>query len=108
MTIPPEEYEDYLWEVYKEEDFPKPRNFIGMTKKLPESEMEKLIYANTDVDDNDLAELAQARALAVQNFLVESGQLLQERIFLKKPDITSAPEEEMATRARAELGATVK
>ncbi len=108
VVVPTEEYADYLWDVYKDEDFPKPRNFIGMTKKLPEKEMEKLIYSNTEVDDNDLAELAQARALAVQNFLIGRGQLPQERIFLKEPDITSAPGEETATHARVELGASVK
>ncbi|NIP49115.1 MAG: DUF748 domain-containing protein, partial [Phycisphaerae bacterium] len=108
VVVSPEEYADYLWEVYKDEDFPKPRNFIGMTKKLPESEMEKLIYANTEVDDHDLEGLAQARALAVQNFLIEQGQLEKKRVFLKKPDITTAPDEETATRARAELGASVK
>ncbi len=108
VVVPAEEYADYLWDVYKEEDFPKPRNFIGMTKKLPESEMKKLIYANTEVDDNDLAELALARALAVQNFFIERGQLPHERIFLKEPDITSAPDEETATRARVQFGVSVK
>lgn len=108
LTVPDEEYADYLWEAYRETDFPKPRNFIGMTKKLPAAEMEKLIYANTDVTADDLALLAEARATAVQNFLIEQGQLEQERIFLKKPDITAAPDQETANRARAELGAAVR
>jgi uncharacterized protein involved in outer membrane biogenesis len=108
VTISTEEYADYLWQVYKKADFPKPRSFIGMTKKLPETEMEKLIYTNTPVTQDHLADLAQARALAVQNFLVEEGQLERERIFLKKPDITAAAEQETTYRARVELGATVR
>jgi hypothetical protein len=108
VTIPAKDYPDYLWQVYRKEDFPKPRNFIGMTKKLPAAEMEKLIYANTEVGEDQLAELAQARALAVQNFLVEDGQLAAERIFLKEPDITAAPDQDTAYRARVELGATVR
>ena len=108
VEIPVEEYADYLWQVYREKDFPKPRNFIGMTKKLPESEMEKLIYANTEVNEEVLGKLAQARALAVQNFLAEDGQLPKERIFLKEPDITMAPDEATDNRARVELGASVQ
>ena len=76
-----------------------------MTKRLPDSEMEKLIYANTEVSAEDLGKLALARALAVQSFLTADGQLPKERIFLIEPDITTAPDEEGATRARVELGA---
>ena len=102
VTVSDEEYADYLWQVYRDKDFPKPRNFIGMTKKLPASEMEKLIYANTEVNAEALGKLARARAQAVQNFLTEDGQLPKDRIFLKEPDITSAPDEETANRARVE------
>ncbi len=108
VKVSAEEYADYLWQVYREKDFPKPRNFIGMTKKLPESEMEKLIYANTEVDEEVLGKLARERAFAVQNFLSEEGQLPKERIFLKEPDITAAPDKETTTRARVELGASVQ
>ncbi|MEN8686146.1 MAG: DUF748 domain-containing protein [Desulfuromonadales bacterium] len=107
VTVSDEEYADYLWQVYRDKDFPKPRNFIGLTKQLPASEMEKLIYANTEVNAEVLGKLAQARALAVQNFLTEDGQLPKDRIFLKEPDITSAPDEATANRARVELGAAV-
>jgi hypothetical protein len=108
VVLPAEEYDEYLWQVYRKADFPKPRNFIGMTKKIPATEMEKLIYTNTTVTEDDLVELAQARAMAVQNFLIEKGELEPERIFLKKPDITSDPEQETTYRARVELGATVR
>ncbi len=108
VIVPVEEYADYLWQVYRKATFPKPRNFIGMTKKLPGTEMEKLIYAHTPATQNHLGDLAQARAMAVQKFLVEKGQLTQERIFLKEPDITAAPDHETTYRARVELGATVR
>jgi len=107
VVVPVEEYDEYLWQVYRKTDFPKPSNFIGMTKKLPSPEMEKLIYTNTEVTTDDLAELAQARALAVKRYLIEEGQLEPERIFLKEPDITESPEDETTYRARVELGATV-
>jgi hypothetical protein len=108
VAVPTEEYADYLWQVYRKADFPKPRNFIGITKKLPESEMEKLIYANTLVTQDNLSGLAQARAMAVQSFLIEKGQLSPGRLFLKKSDITTAPDQETTYRARVELSATVR
>ncbi len=108
VVVPAEEYDAYLWQVYRKADFPKPRNFIGMTQKLSPAEMEKLIYTNTEVTPNDLAELAQDRALAVQRFLIDKGQLAQARIFIKKPDITAPPDEETSHRARVELDATVR
>jgi uncharacterized protein involved in outer membrane biogenesis len=107
IELPVGSYADYLWQVYREEKFPKPRNFIGMTKKLPEAEMEKLIYANTPVKQQQLEQLALKRAQAVQNFLIEQGKLAGERVFLKKPDISAAPDAETAVRARVELGASV-
>jgi hypothetical protein len=70
--------------------------------------MEKLIYTNTTVTDNDLAELAQARALGVQNFLIKEGQLAQERIFLQESDITTVPDKENLSRARVEFGVAVR
>ncbi len=108
VIVSDEEYANYLWEVYREADFPKPRNFVGMTKKLPVSEMEKLIYTNTTVTGNDLAALAQARSLTVQNFLIGQGKLAQERIFLQEADITSVPDKETASRARVEFGVAVR
>lgn len=108
ITLTEEEYAESLWDVYRDKDFPKPRNFIGLVKKLPVAEMEKLILTNTEVTDADLARLARDRALAVQSFLVEQGQLSKSRVFLKEPDITAVPEGQEATRARVELGASVQ
>lgn len=107
LEIPAEEYADYLWEVYSEADFPKPRNFIGMTKKLPVAEMEKLLYANTAVDQNTLGQLAMARAIAVQNYLTVTAGLARERVFLTSPDLSVTSEQKGTTQARVELGTTV-
>ncbi len=108
VVIPAEEYGDYLWQVYREADFPKPRSFIGMTKKLPVAEMEKLIYTNTPVTDEQLSSLAQARARAVQNFLVEKGLLASKRIFLTKPDQKTQADQESVSQARVGLSVQVR
>jgi uncharacterized protein involved in outer membrane biogenesis len=108
IVVTDEEYPDYLWQVYKEAPFPKPRNFIGMTKELPPQEMEKLIYANTPVGPEQLEQLAQTRALVVQNILIEQGGLPRERVFLTKPDIMTEPGQEGGSRSRVEFGITVR
>lgn len=62
IALNEEEYERYLTMVYKETDFEKPKNFIGLTKSLPVAEMEQLILTHTQIGDNELHALAQNRA----------------------------------------------
>ena len=69
VTIEPDEYDKYLYKAYKAADFAKPRDFMGMTKKLPSDEMKKLMLANVKVNDADLKHLAEARAKAVAAYL---------------------------------------
>ncbi|MRR55211.1 MAG: DUF748 domain-containing protein [Deltaproteobacteria bacterium] len=106
--ILPAEYSNYLKIVYRKEKFPKPRNLIGMQKDLPDSEMKKLIFANTTVGDAELRKLAEERAGVVRNFLTEEGKLNQEKVFLKSDDIYKAPGEKGKPASRVEFGALVK
>jgi len=82
VTVTPEEYPLFLKRAYAAEKFPKPRNFIGMAKTLPPSEMEKLMLDNLEVTDEDLQSLAAERAQAVLGYLLQSGQIPPERIFI--------------------------
>jgi hypothetical protein len=91
VVVDAKEYPVYLKKAYREEKFPKPRNFIGMVKDLPVPEMEKLMYTHIQVTDGDLRLLAQRRANAVKDHLVASKQVEPERIFLVEPK-TLAPE----------------
>ncbi len=104
----PEEYSAALWEVYKQADFPKPRNFLGMIKHLPDEELEKLIYTNTEAGPEELARLAQLRAQAVRNYLVDQAEVPPERVFLTAPDHKQPPERMDAARSRVEFGVAVK
>ncbi len=82
MTLTPEEYSKYLEIAYKKETFEKPRNVIGLAKSLPNAEMEQLILAHTVITANDLQALAENRASAARNWLVEKGEISSERIFI--------------------------
>ena len=77
----------YLKEVYRKEDFPKPRNVIGLLKDLPDEEMEKLILTHTVIGTAQLSELAWARSAAVKNELVKQNGLPAERIFQNNVEI---------------------
>ena len=82
VSVTPQEYPVYLKQAYKAEKFPKPRNIVGMAKDLPVPEMEKLMLTNLKVTDDDLKALSQERARAVRNYLLQSQQITEERIFI--------------------------
>ncbi len=98
VSINPEEYPQYLTRVYEEADFPRPRNFIGMLKKLPVAEMQKLLLSNIVVEAEQLQGLAQARALSVRDALLAANPELKPRIFLKTVDIYQPPKDGQASR----------
>ena len=63
ITVSDEEYPALLERVYRAEKFPKPRNMVGMVKGLPVEEMEKLMLANSIVDEEDLRQLGERLSL---------------------------------------------
>ena len=108
VQVSDEEYPALLERVYRAEKFPKPRNVVGMVKTLPVEEMEKLILANSTVDEEDLLNLGDRRAKAVRDWLIEH-QVEGERIFLRptQPAASAAkadvPDEKKAKAARADF-----
>ncbi|WP_332675019.1 DUF748 domain-containing protein [Aromatoleum sp.] len=98
VVIGPEEYAKWLERVYRDADFERPRNMIGLLKDLPPAEMEALILANTFVDDEGLRRLAQRRAQAAKTALLEKGQIPAERIFLLAPKVEAGEGEGGAGR----------
>jgi len=88
ITIEPEEYEALLKKAYKTAEFEKPKNVLGLNKRLPSEEMEKLLHDHIVITDDDLRLLAIERANAVKSFLVDSGPVEPERIFIVEPAMT--------------------
>jgi hypothetical protein len=101
VAVDAKEYPQYLKKAYREEKFPKPRNFIGMLKDLPVPEMEKLMYTHLEVTDDDLRLLAQRRANAVKDFLLASRQVEPERVFLVEPKTLAPGKKENQKDSRA-------
>ncbi len=103
IVVTPEEYPRYLKKAYKAEKFPKPRNFIGFAKDLPVPEMEKLMLTNLKVTDEDLRELAGERVRAVRDYLLQSGKVEAERLFVVEGKTLSGEKKEGAKDSRVDF-----
>jgi len=100
VEVSANEYPVLLERVYRSEKFPKPRNLVGMVKGLPAEEMEKLILANSSVDDEDLRDLADRRAKTVRDWLISRG-LPSDRLFLLPVQLLGAKDQsESGVQAR--------
>ncbi|MFM9882763.1 MAG: DUF748 domain-containing protein [Burkholderiales bacterium] len=101
ITIEPAEYSRWLTQVYRAADFQRPRNAIGILRDLPVPEMEAMVLANTPVTDDDLRQLALQRAQHAKDYLVDTGQIPPERIFIvsTKADADDANDKGKPTRA---------
>ncbi len=103
VKIEPTEYEKYLTMAYKEEKFPKPRNILGIPKKLPVPEMEKLILTHIEIKESDLRNLAIQRATKVKDAILKSGKIEPERIFIIESRSLEPEKKENLKNSRVEL-----
>jgi len=95
------EFEDYLWRAYKEAPLAgKKKNFIGLVKKIPPAEQERLLRQSLKIDNDDLVVLARQRARVVMRYLAEKGPVEPSRLFLVDPVISDSGE---AAGRRVEL-----
>ena len=91
VTIDADEREALIADVYDEEKIPdKPRNFLGIAKKIPSAEMERLILGTIKVEEEDLRRLANDRASAIRDHLASRGNVPTERIFVVAPKLEAS------------------
>jgi hypothetical protein len=96
LTIPAAERDALLAKAYAGAKFPKPKNGLGLEKSVPPSEQEKLMLANTRVEDDELRDLALRRATVVQAALTKAAPETRARLFMVAPKV-------VATGPRVEL-----
>jgi len=89
VVVEPAEYEKYLRAAYAEAKLDKPRNALGLPKTLPAEEMEALLLANAQVGEDELRLLANARAQAAKEWLVEKGKIAADRVFIIAPRLSA-------------------
>ncbi|MGF6446378.1 DUF748 domain-containing protein [Paraburkholderia youngii] len=102
VTVDQKDYEKYLTKAYKSSDFKKPRNFIGMTKTLPDDDMKSALAANAPIDDASLRQLAQQRAQSVQQYL--EGKIDSSRVFIVAPKMNADDIKDKGTTTRVDFG----
>ncbi len=77
----------YLEDVYDDTDIKdKPRNFVGMAKSVPAEQMESMLRGVAPVGDEQLRQLADARAQAVYEKL-QAQEGLADRVFIIAPQL---------------------
>lgn len=101
ITITPQEYPALLKRVYKDADFKKPRNMVGLQKDIPIEEMENLLSTNATVSDDDLNSLANRRAQAVKDWLMGEGKVPDTRIFILSSKSGNQGAKDDAAKAKA-------
>lgn len=105
VSITPEEYEDVLFEVYKEEPDPegvRPTTLF-VTDRQPVEFMEQFVKERIVVTRQDLDELARRRAATVKEYISFAAPLLAMRIYLLDKR-TDASAKEGVPDHRADLG----
>lgn len=103
VQIEAQDYEKYLKRAYRREKFPKPTNFIGLTKDLPAPEMEKLMLTHIEITVGDLRTLASERAMKVREEILKSGKVEPERVFIVEPKSLAPEKTEKLRNSRVEL-----
>ncbi len=103
VVIGRDEFEKLLFQAYKKADFPKEKHFLGMVRKLPAPELEKLLRANITVTGEDLRSLAGRRAEAVKEYILGSGKVDPARVFIRWPKSLTPEKKEGAGESRVEF-----
>jgi hypothetical protein len=103
IEIKPEEYEKYLWRAYKRAEFPKEKTMLRLTRKLPAEDMKRLMLEHIVITDDDLRVLADERSKSVKDYILSTGKVEPERVFIVWPDSIKAGEKEGVERSRVEF-----
>ncbi|HEU4777551.1 MAG TPA: DUF748 domain-containing protein, partial [Telluria sp.] len=82
VVVGKDEYPALLARAFKAETFKKPRNAIGLQKALPQAEMEQMMIANVQIGSDDLQALARRRSQAAKDWLMKTGQVPDDRIYI--------------------------
>jgi len=103
MSIASDEYEKYLWEAYKSAPFEKPKLLMTVTKKIPKEEQEAALKNHIKIYDSDFRNLSEKRINLVRDYLIETGRVEPERVFLLSPIIKEVFEDKEKNNRKVEL-----
>jgi uncharacterized protein involved in outer membrane biogenesis len=102
LTLTPDEYQRYLRKVYRQADFAKPKNAIGLTKSQPSEDMQQWLASHMPVDAAALKALAERRADAVRQAL--ASKLDPTRLSLQAPKLDAGGIDDQGKSTRVDFG----
>jgi hypothetical protein len=102
VTVASNEYQKYLVKAYKDADFKKPRNFVGLTKTLPDDDMKSALAEHAPVNDASLRDLAQQRAQSAQQYF--EGKIDSSRVFIVAPKLDAQGIKDKGATTRVDFG----
>ena len=102
VTIDPKDYDKYLAKAYKDADFKKPRNFVGLTKSLPDDDMKNALAEHAPINDASYRDLAQERAQSVQQYF--DGKIDSSRVFIVAPKLDAQGIKDKGASTRVDFG----
>jgi hypothetical protein len=102
IPISADEYSKFLTKAYKNADFKKPRNLIGMTKTVSDADMKAALAEHAPVDEGALGALAQRRASVVKQYF--EGKIDSKRIFIVAPHLNAEGIKDKGASTRVDFG----
>jgi Domain of Unknown Function (DUF748) len=102
VKVDQKDYDKYLTKAYKDADFKKPRNFVGLTKSLPDDDMKSALAEHAPINDASYRDLAQQRAQSVQQYL--EGKIDSSRVFIVAPKLDAQGIKDKGTTTRVDFG----
>ena len=103
VVVPPAEVDTYLTLAYKHGKFKKPRTWLGFAKKEPVPEMKKLLLASFTPGPDAMRTLAAARAEAVQSYLLKTGKVKPDQLFIAAAQGASSSVRDKGPGTRVDL-----
>jgi hypothetical protein len=103
VAIGAAEYPALVKAAYDDARLPKPSNALPLPQDLSLAEMERLLLAQIDVDDEALRQLAVRRAQAAKGYLVGPGKVPPERVFLTAPKLEASERADGVRPTRVEF-----
>ncbi|ACN15836.1 conserved hypothetical protein [Desulforapulum autotrophicum HRM2] len=103
VAIDQQDMDSYISTTYEQAQFPKPRDEAGNEKELDLNEKKKLLMTNIDVKKDDLRLLAMTRSEKIKGYLISTGKVEKERIFLLEPVETDSSTTDQSCRVTFSL-----
>lgn len=100
VVIPKEDMQHYIDMAYTLAQFPKPRDEAGNEKQLDMAEKKKLLMTNVNIGKDDLRLLSMNRSENIKAYLLSTGKVEKERIFLLEPLENESSNTERASRVK--------